>query len=798
MKISIKIIGGFLIVSLVASLSGLFLHSIISTFLVCTAFSLILGSIISETISMPIKKLTEAANELSSGNTDVDLKDLPVKKIGSLPNAFQNLAATMREQSLWIEKMAAGNMSFDIPEKAESNVISSNIKKSSNSIRKLAEDAEMLRQSTAEDDLSSKIDVSGYKGIYSKVINSVNDTLNSMVERKSLYESIIDAIPFPVHVIDNNMNWVYLNKAFEKLMVDQGVIKDRKSGYGRPCCSAGANICNTEKCGIKQLLAGTNESYFDWFGMNCKQNTSYLYNYKGEKKGYVEVISDLTSILRVNNYTKNEVRHIASNLNLLASGDLDFDLELEEADKYTEETKNTFESINSSFEKARDEIKNLTGDIWNLSDAVINGDIKVRADSSKHEGEYGKIVEGINNTLDAVITPVLDAVRVLNEMSKGNLQVAVEGDYKGDLAIIKNAVNNTISILSSYVNEISNVLTDMAKGNLEVKITEDYRGDFVQIKDSLNYIIKELNDILGEVNNSAIQVASGAKQVSDSAQLLSQGSTEQASSVEELTASMEEIASQTKLNAANADNADKLALSAKKSADEGNEHMADMLKAMGEINDASTNISKIIKVIDDIAFQTNILALNAAVEAARAGQYGKGFAVVAEEVRNLAAKSANAAKDTTVLIESSIEKAESGMKMADETAATLKSIVEGITKASDLVDEIAKASNEQAAGITQVNQGIAQVSEVIQSNSATSEESAAASEELSSQAQLLKEKVGKFNLKKSDSTDVIDKLDPEILKMLKDMTEKKEVKKNAEDEAAAANLQAHIGDYGKY
>lgn len=241
-------------------------------------------------------------------------------------------------------------------------------------------------------------------------------------------------------------------------------------------------------------------------------------------------------------------------------------------------------------------------------------------------------------------------------------------------------------------------------------------------------MIERNNEILTSINTAADQVASGSKQVSDSSIALSQGATEQASLVEELTASLEEISSQTKLNAQNANEANKLAADSKNSALQGNEQMKDMLAAMREINDASSNISKIIKVIDEIAFQTNILALNAAVEAARAGQHGKGFAVVAEEVRNLAARSANAAKETTDMIEGSIDKVQEGTRIADQTAAALQSIVGDIEKVANLVGDIAMASTEQAAAITQINQGISQVSQVIQTNSATSEESAAASE----------------------------------------------------------------------
>ena len=389
----------------------------------------------------------------------------------------------------------------------------------------------------------------------------------------------------------------------------------------------------------------------------------------------------------------------------------------------------------------------LVTDAVMLSGAAVEGRLATRADATKHGGEFRKIVEGVNNTLDAVIKPVNEAAEVLQEMSAGNLQVRVKGNYQGDHADIKNALNNTLDALSDYVTEIAAVLSEMANGNMNQQITSDYRGDFSAIKEALNLILESLNTTLGDINTAADQVAAGSNQVSDGSQALSQGTTEQASSIEQLTSSINEVANQTRKNAMSANEANELAVTASTNAERGNGQMQDMLKAMTDINTSSNNISKIIKVIDDIAFQTNILALNAAVEAARAGQHGKGFAVVAEEVRTLAARSASAAKETTGMIEGSIDKVQAGTRIANETAEALDKIVGDVSKVATLVSSIANASNDQATAITQINQGVEQVSQVIQTNSATAEQSAAASEELSSQADLLKEMVSRFRLR---------------------------------------------------
>ncbi|HEX3046614.1 MAG TPA: methyl-accepting chemotaxis protein, partial [Bacillota bacterium] len=393
-------------------------------------------------------------------------------------------------------------------------------------------------------------------------------------------------------------------------------------------------------------------------------------------------------------------------------------------------------------------LRGLVNEANMLSQAAIAGDLEKRGDSELFSGVFKDIIDGVNQTLGAISEPIHDASQILQEVAQGNLKTNMTGEYQGSHSLIKNALNNTITALNRYIAEISKVLSEMSNGNLEIEITSDYVGDFCQIKDSFNLIINSFNEILSELYSAAEQVSSGAKHVSNSSQTLNLAATEQASTIEEITVALNEIGAQTKQNAVNSNQANELSILAKDSAKQGSDQMNDLLKAIAEINEASSNISKIIKVIDEIAFQTNILSLNAAVEAARAGQHGRGFAVVADEIRNLAIRCANSAKEIATFIEASAKKVDTGTKIAGGTAESLNKIVDGINRVTSLIGDIAVASNEQATGIAQINEGISQVTQVTLTNSAVSEETAAASQELLSQANLLKGMVRQFKLKK--------------------------------------------------
>jgi methyl-accepting chemotaxis protein len=402
--------------------------------------------------------------------------------------------------------------------------------------------------------------------------------------------------------------------------------------------------------------------------------------------------------------------------------------------------------INQTLDGMRVSLTDIAGEINGLVKAASDGKLSSRVDVTRYSGDWAALLNGLNALMKEIAEPINEASDIMKYVAAGDFGHNMQGNYHGDFLNIKQSINTTVETIAGYITEISSSLGSIAGGDLRQSITRSYVGSFDSIKDSINAISSKLNETLSGILSASEQVLAGAKQISSTSMKLAEGASEQASAVVQLTASMEAINRQTVQNSENADEANKLSAVSTENARSGNEEMKEMLTAMESIKESSDNISKVIRVISDIAFQTNLLALNASVEAARAGEHGKGFSVVADEVRTLASKSQDSAKNTASLIDDSNVKVNDGTRIAQDTANALSTIVQDVAKISAIIRDIAESSHSQAEAVNQVNNGLSQISQVVQDNSSTSEESAAAAEQLSSQAELLREMVSFFKI----------------------------------------------------
>lgn len=449
----------------------------------------------------------------------------------------------------------------------------------------------------------------------------------------------------------------------------------------------------------------------------------------------------------------NDVNTVAEQLQIVADSYMEFS-----EDAYAGRTEEAYalyeEKIVGALKVASDHADNIVEFATSNADIEYNGACTTGITTEIVIAAASVIAVIIGIAMAAYITKMIvsgvgQAERAAVNMSKGNFDNEITYDAEDEVGVLCKSIKNFSDGSKLIIEDISYVTGELSDGNFTVKsrCENAYVGAFASILSSFNSLIDKLNEIIGRINESADQVSSGSDQVSGGAQALSQGATEQASSVEELAATIHIISEQINENAANAHEANDRTNVAVSEMGSANDKMKELVGAMDEISASSDETQKIIKTIEDIAFQTNILALNAAVEAARAGAAGKGFAVVADEVRNLAGKSAEAAKNTTSLIENTVAAINKGNSLVTEVADKMSNAMEASNVVVDLNMKISEASKQSADSVTQVTVGIEQISSVVQTNSATAEESAAASEELSGQANMLKEMVSDFKFR---------------------------------------------------
>ena len=715
--------------------------------------------------------------------------------LNSLVEAF---VEPINMTSEYVDRISAG----DLPEKIDKKY-RGDFNKTKNSLNLLIENLSGFKNEVTDlykfqvaGNTDANIKSKDFEGVYKEMADGVNEMVNGLndINMKILtvigeygdgnFDAVLEQLPGKrvianqkIDVVKNNL--VNVQKEIFTLIdhAKNGVLDKRAPAH--------------EFTGNwKNLIQGVNE-IVDAFVYPLNNTLSvlskmamndYTQKIEGEYKGsYAELVESVNLVIDL----ITMMQEITVNL---ADGDLSDLIGLKESGKKCENDR-----LIPSFIRMMEAITALVDDANLLAQAAEEGKLGIRANAENHNGEYQNVVAGLNEIMENLVKPLKNSAKFIENASKGITSKKITEEAKGDYNQLKDGmniltdkfevilngimglskaaeegdlkhridnsqlegawvdmtdgVNRAVDSILKPVDEAVGVIKKMADGDLSDCMKGVYKGDHAILKDSLNATIDSLNELLLQVNMSVEQVNSGAGQVSDASQSLSQGSTEQAASLDEISSSMHEVGLQASQNADNSSMASKLSTTARDNADAGSKQMEHLSSAMEDIHASSTEIKKVIKVIDGIAFQTNLLAINAAVEAARAGVHGKGFAVVATEVRTLAQRSAKAASETTELIESSVIQAERGNKITNDTAQSLKKIVDGVVKVSDIVEEISAASDEQARGVSKTNEGIEQVNRVTQQNAANAEETAAASVELSSQAGELRKMISKFKLR---------------------------------------------------
>jgi methyl-accepting chemotaxis protein len=674
------------------------------------------------------------------------------KVVQGVNECLDSVIGPLNVAAKYVDDISKGNIPAKITDSynGDFNAIKNNLNQCIDAVNNLVADAGMLAKAAVEGKLATRADAGKHWGDFRKVVQGVNDTLDAVIDPLNVTAKYVDDISKGVipptitdnyngdfNVIKGNLNAVV--KMMNELLAETDIIiKAAADGELDKRADAGKFLG-----GWNKLVSGVNDTITN------------IVNPLMVTADYVEKVSKGVIPPTITDVYKGQYNLIKNNLN--------------------------------SVVKMMSELLSET-DI--IIKAAADGELDKRADAEKFQGGWNKLVSGVNDTITNIVNPLMVTADYVEKVSKGIVPPEITTVYKGQYNQIKNnlnavvkmmndllkeadvlitaavggalntranatlfvggwntlmaGINKTLDAVLEPINEAAGILEKVAARDMTARVKGDYKGDHAKIKNSLNTAVDNLDKALTQVAEAVEQVSSASQQISSGSQSLAQGANEQASSLEEVSSSLEEMSSMTKQNAENANQAKNLAGEANKNADVGAESMAKMSDAINKIKESSDQTAKIVKTIDEIAMQTNLLALNAAVEAARAGEAGRGFAVVAEEVRNLAQRSAQAAKNTADMITESVKNAEGGVKIAVEVTKSFESITLGVKKVNDLIAEIAAASGEQSQGIDQVNTAVAQMDKVTQQNAANSEESASAAEELSSQSEELAGMVAQF------------------------------------------------------
>ncbi len=635
----------------------------------------------------------------------------------------------------YIDRIAKG----DIPPKildnyqGDFNEIKNNLNQCIDAVNTLIADANMLSVAAVEGRIYTRADEKKHQGDFKKIIEGINDTINSLV-------GLLENMPTPSMIINKEFEILFMNKAGAVLNNTTGeqLVKNKTKCYD----FFKTEDCKTATCACGQAMAlgsatanetvanpGTHKLDIKYSGIPLKNKENIII-------GAFEIVVDQTTIKqaakiaqKVAEYQEIETKKVTENLIKLSLGNTNISASSGDADNDTSDTKQKFDIINQALNQCVNAINLLVVDAKTLVAAAVEGKLKTRADATLHQGDFKEVIIGVNNTLDTVIGPLNVAAECIDRISKGDMPPVITDNYNGDFNTLKNNMN----LLIIALNDISNKAKLVAKGDLTVDLK--LRSDKDDLMQSLLDMVKSMAEVITQVKVAAENIADASQEMSSTSQQVSQGASEQATAAEQVSSSMEEMSSIIQQTTENSQQTEKISITAAQGMEKVATAAVESLKSVKEIAEKIT-------IIGDIAFQTNILALNAAVEAARAGEHGKGFAVVAAEVRKLAERSKIAADEINILSRNSVETTEGSSKL-------MQTIIPDVEKTAKLVQEITAACIEQNSSIGQINNAFLQLNLVTQQNASAAEEMASGAEELSGQVDFMREQVAFFKVKEN-------------------------------------------------